>query len=309
MEFSQSKINEVKEIVKNKYQTLYPDKMDRYYHILGVAKMAKYLANIYNVDESRAEICGLVHDFYKYESIEEMKTLIDPKDLNECIKYPVLFHSYASSEALKKVFNIDDLEMKSAIRNHVFGHTNQTKLEEIVLISDYTEETRQYPDCIKVRKTLLDGNLNKAIYDSTLNTINFIKKKNIEPHPMQVLVLNEYRRKLIMSKLEDVLNGLKRINPENVVAYDSNLSSPFFDFIVVATVGSVRQANQALSYIKEELAKENFDIKSYEGFDSEWVLIDGYDFLIHIMTESERERINIDKLYMNLDKLDIEKLL
>jgi len=309
MEFSQSKIDEVREIVKNKYLTMYPDKMERYYHILGVAKMAKYLASIYNVDESRAEICGLVHDFYKYEDNETMKTLIDSCDLEECLKYPVLFHSYASANALSNVFGINDLEMKDAIRNHVFGKTNQSKLGEIILISDYTEETRQYSDCIKVRNVLLSGNLIKAIYDSTVYTIKFIESKNIKPHPMQIEVLHEYERKLQMSKLVDVINGLKRINPESVVAYDSNLSSPFFNFIVVATVGSVRQASQALTYIKEEIEKEGFSIKSTEGFDSEWVLIDGYDFLVHIMTEDERERLSIDKLYMNLNKLDIEQYL
>ncbi|MCR5786768.1 MAG: bis(5'-nucleosyl)-tetraphosphatase (symmetrical) YqeK [Acholeplasmatales bacterium] len=196
MEFSENKINEIRNIVENKYKTKYPDKMDRYNHILGVAKMAKYLSNIYNIDSSRAEICGLVHDYYKYESEDEMKKLINPKDAQECAKYPVLYHSYASAESLENVFGIIDPEMKSAIRNHVFGHTNMTRLEEIVLISDYTEENRKYDDCIKVRNVLLSGDLNQAIYDSTKYVINFLNKKNIVPHPMQYEVLNEYERKI-----------------------------------------------------------------------------------------------------------------
>ena len=47
MEFSENKIEEVKKIVENKYKTKYPDKLSRYEHILGVAKMCKYLAGIY----------------------------------------------------------------------------------------------------------------------------------------------------------------------------------------------------------------------------------------------------------------------
>lgn len=196
MQFSENKIKEVHDLVRKKYETKYPDKMSRFYHIEGVAKMCDYLAQIYHIDRSRAIIAGLIHDYYKYESEDEMKTLIDPKDLEECNKYKVLYHSYASSEALKNVFNIDDEEIKSAIRNHVFGHTNMSRLEEILLISDYTEENRKYPDCIACRKTLLMGNLNKAIYDSTKNTIEFCNKNGYNVHPMQYDVLKEYERKL-----------------------------------------------------------------------------------------------------------------
>lgn len=307
MEYSQARIKEIHDLVYQKYLTKYPDKMSRFTHIEGVAKMAKYLASIYNVDESKAEICGLIHDYYKYESEDEMKKLINPKDLDECLEYPVLFHSYASSEALENVFDIHDPEMKSAIRNHVFGHLNMTRLEEIVLISDYTEENRTYKSCIEARNTLLSGNLDKAILDSTKDTVKYVIKKGGKPHPLQYDIIKEYERKIIMNKIEAVINGLKRINPSDVVVYDSNTSSPFFDFILVATVDSIRQANQAVVYIKEELAKLNLTIKSYEGEDSNWVLIDGYDYLVHIMTDDERERIAIDKLYMNLEKIDISK--
>ncbi len=307
MEYSTQKINEIHDIVYNKYLSKYPDKMSRFTHIEGVAKMCKYLAQIYNVDESKAEICGLIHDYYKYESEEEMQKLIDPKDQDECMKFKVLYHSYASGEALKNVFGIDDKEMKSAIRNHVFGHLNMTRLEEIVLISDYTEENRTYPSCINARNILLSGNLDKAILESTKDTVKYVIKKGDTPHPLQYEIIKEYERKIIMNKIEIIINGLKRINPHDVVVYDSNEKSPFFDFILVASVDSVRQASQAIMYIKEELAKENLTIKSSEGEDSNWVLIDGFDYLVHIMTDEERERIAIDKLYMNFEKINIEK--
>ena len=50
MQFSENKINEVYNIVKNKYETKFPDKMDRFYHIVGVAKMCDYLSQIYLID-------------------------------------------------------------------------------------------------------------------------------------------------------------------------------------------------------------------------------------------------------------------
>lgn len=309
MEYSETKIKEIHDLVYKKYLSEFPDKMSRFTHIEGVAKMARYLAQIYNVDESKATICALIHDYYKYESEEVMQTLIDPSDLEECKKYPVLYHSYASGEALLKVFGINDIEMKSAIRNHVFGHLNMTRLEEIVLIADYTEENRTYASCVKAREILLKGDIDKAILESTKDTVKFVIKKGGNPHPLQYDIIKEYERKIIMNKIEIIIKGLKKINPHDVVVYDSNESSPFFDFILVASVDSIRQANQAVVYIKEELANESLTIKSYEGENSNWVLIDGFDYLVHIMTPEERERIAIDKLYMNLKKIDIEKYL
>ena len=81
MEYSETKIKEIHDLVYKKYLSEFPDKMSRFTHIEGVAKMARYLAQIYNVDESKATICALIHDYYKYESEEVMQTLIDPSDL------------------------------------------------------------------------------------------------------------------------------------------------------------------------------------------------------------------------------------
>ena len=196
MQYSETKIKEVYDIVKHKYETKYKDNYSRFVHILGVEKMARYLANIYKVDESKARIAALVHDYYKYEDEEEMKLHISKEDLEECKKYPVLYHSYASANSLKETFNIDDPEIKSAIKCHVFGKKNMSRLDEIILISDYTEGNRQYENCIKCREILLDKGIEEAIYFSTLKVIEFLNKKEIVPHPLQYEVLKDYERKL-----------------------------------------------------------------------------------------------------------------
>ena len=196
MQYSETKIKEVYDILKKKYESDDPKLNSRFIHILGVEKMASYLAKIYNVDESKARIAALVHDYFKYETNEEMAKYVDKEDLDECNKYNVLFHSYSSANALKQIFNIDDEEIKSAIKNHVFGKTSMTKLEEIILIADYTEENRKYENCIKCREILLEKGIEAAIYFSTLKVIEFLKNKNIEPHPLQYEVLKEYERKI-----------------------------------------------------------------------------------------------------------------
>lgn len=178
----------VKSLVKKKLE----DHPDRFQHILGVAKMAKYLAQAYGVDVKKAEIAAYMHDFSKYDSEEEQQKLLNTTDLKECEMYPVLYHSYASAEYYLKLIGADK-DIYNAIRNHVFGRLGMSKLEEIILISDYTEENRKYENCIKCREILLNGDLNKAIYESTKYTIEFIQSKGITPHPLQLEVLNYYK--------------------------------------------------------------------------------------------------------------------
>jgi predicted HD superfamily hydrolase involved in NAD metabolism len=187
-------LDKARNLVLEKYKN---EHQSRLQHILGVVKMAKYLAGIYGVDEDKAQIAAYMHDYIKYESEDEMFKLINDDDISECMECNVLLHSYASANMYLKHIG-DDMDIYNAIRNHVFGRTNMSKLEEIILISDYTEENRIYEDCIKCRKILLEGKFNEAIYFSLKNTVDYLKTKKIEPHPMQLAVLKEYEGKILL---------------------------------------------------------------------------------------------------------------
>ncbi len=110
-----------------------------------------------------------------------------------------------------------------------------------------------------------------------------------------------------MNKVSSVIKALRKINPETINVYDTNYQSPFFDYIIVATVDSVRQANNSISYLKEYLTEDGYKVKSASGLDSGWVLVDGYDILIHVFTTSEHERVDIEKLYLEYNKVDLKE--
>lgn len=185
-------LGKVKKLVKEKYKQT--NNYNRYIHIAGVVSMAKKLASKYKVDKKKAAIAAYMHDYYKYESLEEFKELVKKEDLIECAKYPCLYHAYASAEAYLKLVGNDE-DIYNAIRNHVVGRTNMSKLEEIIYISDYTEKNRTYKSCIECRKLIKKGLFYKAIYESTLFTIEHLKNNNLNPHPMQLEVLKNYKGK------------------------------------------------------------------------------------------------------------------
>ena len=180
------------DLVIKKYEGLNQSRLN---HILGVAKMAEFLAKRYNVDVNKAKTAAYMHDYCKYDDFSDADKILSKEEYEECLKYPFLFHAYLSAYKYKELIG-DDEEIFNAIYNHVFGRPNMSILEKIIMISDYTEKNRTYPDCIEVRKILLDGDLDLAIYESLVRTIKHCEGEGKVAHPRQLEVLKEYEERI-----------------------------------------------------------------------------------------------------------------
>ena len=164
---------------------------DRLEHSLGVAEMSEYLAGIYRQDNEKAKVAAILHDYCKYDNIEDVKKYLTEEEIFECEKYPFLYHAYGSAYFYKNNIG-NDPDIFNAIYNHVFGSPNMSKLEAIIMISDYTEKNRKYRACIKAREMLLDGEFNQAIIYSLEQTMKHCLENHENPHPRQLEVYNEY---------------------------------------------------------------------------------------------------------------------
>lgn len=51
---------------------------------------------------------------------------------------------------------------------------------------------------------------------------------------------------------------------------------------MIASVDSVRQLNAALEYLKDGFGEAGYPIKGFSGANTEWVLLDGCDILVHV---------------------------
>ena len=142
----QLSVNQIEELVKEKYQN-----SKRLTHILGVARLAKELAIKFGLDSEKAYVAGLLHDYIKYETKEEMIEIINDEMIVEKFKNaPQIYHAYASSVVAKTKFNILDEEILDAIKYHVYGRLNMSLFEKILVISDFAEDSRTYPRCKEV---------------------------------------------------------------------------------------------------------------------------------------------------------------
>lgn len=185
----------VKQIEKLVFEKFADSK--RLIHILGVANLAKRLAKEFKLDEDKAYIVGLLHDFCKYESIEEMKKIIDDETIIKKFENaPQIYHAYAASAWVRRNLNILDEEILNGIKYHVYGRVDMSLFEKIIVISDYAEDSREYTTCKEVRKILDSGNFDLAMYLCIKYTIDAVLAKGDIPLPEQYDILKQLEKKI-----------------------------------------------------------------------------------------------------------------
>ena len=110
-----------------------------------------------------------------------------------------------------------------------------------------------------------------------------------------------------IDKLEEILiDAVKKVNGYDIIVYEMENTSPFYDKMIISSVDSLRQANAVVSYIEDGLKDTEFNIRNVEGGNSSWVLVDCNDIILSVFTEEERKHFAIEKIYMNFPSKNID---
>ena len=103
-----------------------------------------------------------------------------------------------------------------------------------------------------------------------------------------------------MSLIDVIIDCLNKVKAKDILNYDMTGRSPFFDNMILASVESERQASAVITYIKEETFLNGYNVRSVEGAETAWVIIDCYDVIVSVFTRSEREHFALEKIYMDV---------
>lgn len=107
-----------------------------------------------------------------------------------------------------------------------------------------------------------------------------------------------------MELLEKIIKTIDIVNVSDVKAYDMEKSSPFFDYVVVATANE-RQSNAVITYLKEAIGMDQ--IRGFEGKTGGWLLVDMGEVILHLFSKEMREYYGFDKRLMSLKPVEIKK--
>lgn len=164
----------------------------RFVHTLGVERLAARLGELIIpdcVEELRA--AALLHDIAKELPKEELLSLISGAGgiTDEDLKSPPLYHAFAAPEVIKRDFpQFATPNVLSATFNHTTGAPDMSLFDEIIFISDFAEEGREYPACREIAKKLAErcnpsldkdnciNGLHKTAYDTVLSVISTLQR-------------------------------------------------------------------------------------------------------------------------------------
>lgn len=107
-----------------------------------------------------------------------------------------------------------------------------------------------------------------------------------------------------MNELKVIVDAIEKVKGHDILVYDMKGYSPLFDYMVIATVDSNRQSDACAEYVIDELSKLGMKANHIEGKSTAWVLVDCRDIIVHIFTQEERERYGLEKIYLDVPKIN-----
>ena len=167
-------------------------KRSRYEHTLSVAETAVRLARLYGVDERKARLAGLLHDWDKnYDDdgirrrVEELGLQVDPYSFETM---PPLLHGFTAAAALERMYPQLPRDIVRAIELHTTGAVGMTDLDMIVYVADAIEPGRTYGGLDGIRALVGDASLEELFLATfqhvLLNLVN--RRKRVYPRTLEV---------------------------------------------------------------------------------------------------------------------------
>jgi predicted HD superfamily hydrolase involved in NAD metabolism len=121
---------------------------------------------------------------------------------DEDLECPKVFHSLTGAYESKLIYPdyVDD-EIFDAIKYHTTGRENMTLFDKLIYLADYIEDTRDFPDCIRLReyfygKPATLRHLNETLLLSFDMTVRNLIDENFPIHPTTLKARNAIIKEL-----------------------------------------------------------------------------------------------------------------
>src|SRR6185295_12010102 len=118
----------------------------------------------------------------------------------------------------------------------------------------------------------------------------------------------EKRRKpsRIPSEIQRAIAAAEDKKADDVVLLDLRKAAGFADHFLICSGGNPRQIRAIADAIMEALAEDGAKPAHVEGYQrSEWVLLDYFDFIVHIFAPETRVFYGLERLWGNAERVDL----
>ena len=92
----------------------------------------------------------------------------------------------------------------------------------------------------------------------------------------------------------------------DLIVLDLRKAAGFTDFFVIASGTNLRQVRAIADAVMESLAADGAKPAHVEGYDrSEWILIDYFDFIVHVFAPETRVFYGLERLWGNAERIEV----
>jgi ribosome-associated protein len=122
------------------------------------------------------------------------------------------------------------------------------------------------------------------------------------------MVKTDKRRKApqLPSQIDHAIAAAEDKKAVDLVVLDLRKAAGFTDFFVMASGTNTRQVRAIADGVMDALAQEGVKPAHVEGYDrSEWILLDYFDFIVHVFAPETRAFYGLERLWGNADRIEV----
>lgn len=97
-----------------------------------------------------------------------------------------------------------------------------------------------------------------------------------------------------LNKMLSIINDKKFVSLKTI---DISTISSFCDYFIIVSTDSMRQNNSMSDEFLDKLKESGIEPDRIEGMNTDWVLIDFGDIIVHFFTEEKRLFYNLEKVW------------
>jgi ribosome-associated protein len=119
---------------------------------------------------------------------------------------------------------------------------------------------------------------------------------------------SEKRRKTtrLPSQIDRTVSAAEDKKALDLVVLDLRKAAGFTDFFVIASGANARQVRAIADAVIEALAADGVKPAHVEGYDqSEWILLDYFDFVVHVFAPETRTFYGLERLWGSAERIEV----
>jgi ribosome-associated protein len=121
----------------------------------------------------------------------------------------------------------------------------------------------------------------------------------------------ETRRKAIQlpAQIDRAVRAAEDKKAVDLTVLDLRKAAGFTDFFVICSGTNPRQVRAIADAVIEALAADGVKPAHIEGYDrSEWVLLDYFDFIVHVFAPETRMFYGLERLWGSAERIEVSSI-